>query len=107
MSTTTWSDEAITAKIRDIAKATFDMDLPDSRQPIKDAGLDSLALIDIVMGLEESFGCQLALERLPAIRESLARMEATRKMAAPASRVPVRTSKYSPGVSEPGPKSMR
>jgi acyl carrier protein len=65
MSTTTWSDEAITAKIRDIAKATFDMDLPDSRQPIKDAGLDSLALIDIVMGLEESFGCQLPLERLP------------------------------------------
>jgi acyl carrier protein len=66
MSTTTWSDETITAKIRDIAKATFGMDLPDSNQPIKDSGLDSLALIDIVMGLEESFGCQLPLERLPA-----------------------------------------
>ncbi len=66
MSTTTWSDEAITAKIRDIAKTTFDMDLPDSNQPIKDSGLDSMALIDIVMGLEESFGCQLPLERLPA-----------------------------------------
>lgn len=66
MNTTTWSDEAITAKIREIAKTTFGMDLPDSSQPIKDAGLDSLALIDIVMGLEESFGCQLPLERLPA-----------------------------------------
>jgi acyl carrier protein len=66
MNTTTWSDEAITAKIRDIAKTTFGMDLPDSGQPIKDSGLDSLALIDIVMGLEESFGCQLPLERLPA-----------------------------------------
>jgi acyl carrier protein len=25
-----------------------------------------MALIDIVMGLEETFGCQLPLERLPA-----------------------------------------
>lgn len=66
MSTTTWSDEAITAKIQEIAKTTFGMDLADSNQSIKDAGLDSLALIDIVMGLEESFGCQLPLERLPA-----------------------------------------
>jgi acyl carrier protein len=66
MSTTTWSDEAITAKIRDIAKTTFGMDLPDSSQPIKDAGLDSMAMIDIIMSLEESFGCQLSLERLPA-----------------------------------------
>lgn len=62
---TTWNDEAITAKIREIAKTTFGMDLSDSSQPIKEAGLDSLALIDIVMGLEESFGCQLPLERLP------------------------------------------
>ena len=66
MSTTTWNDEAITAKIREIAKNTFGLDLPDSGQPIKDSGLDSMALIDIVMGLEESFGCQLTLERLPA-----------------------------------------
>jgi acyl carrier protein len=65
MSASTWSDEAITAKIREIAKTTFGMDLPDSDQPIKDSGLDSLALIDIVMGLEETFGCQLPLERLP------------------------------------------
>ena len=65
MNATTWSDEAITAKIREIAKTTFGMDLPDSSQPIRDAGLDSLALIDIVMGLEESFNCQLPLERLP------------------------------------------
>ena len=64
--TTTWSDEAITAKIREIAKTTFGLDLPDSGLPIKDSGLDSLALIDIVMGLEEAFGCQLPLERLPA-----------------------------------------
>ena len=44
--TTTWSDEAITAKIREIAKTTFGLDLPDSGLPIKDSGLDSLALID-------------------------------------------------------------
>ena len=49
--TTTWSDEAITAKIREIAKTTFGLDLPDSGLPIKDSGLDSLALIDIVMVL--------------------------------------------------------
>lgn len=66
MSTTAWNDAAIIARIRDIAKTTFGLDLPDSDQPIKDSGLDSLALIDIVMGLEESFGCQLTLERLPA-----------------------------------------
>lgn len=66
MSTTSWNDEVITDKIREIAKTTFSLDLPDSTQPIKDSGLDSLALIDIVMGLEESFGCQLPLERLPA-----------------------------------------
>ncbi len=66
MKTHTWNDEAITDKIREIAKTTFGMDLPDSSKPIKDAGLDSMALIDIVMGLEESFGCQLQLERLPA-----------------------------------------
>ena len=66
MSIATWSDEAVIAKIREIAKTTFGLDLPDSGQPIKDSGLDSMALIDIVMGLEESFGCQLALERLPA-----------------------------------------
>jgi len=66
MNTIIWTDEAITAKIREITKTTFGLDLPDCNQPIKDAGLDSLALIDIVMGLEESFGCQLPLERLPA-----------------------------------------
>lgn len=65
MSVDTWSAEAITARIREIAKTTFGMDLLDSNAPIKDTGLDSLALIDIVMGLEESFGCQLPLERLP------------------------------------------
>ena len=66
MNNTAWSDEAITAKIREIAKTTFDLDLPDSGQPIKDSGLDSMALIDIVMGLEETFGCQLTLEQMPA-----------------------------------------
>jgi acyl carrier protein len=65
MNTTTWSDETITARIREIAMTTFGLELPDSARPIKDSGLDSLALIDIVMGLEESFGCQLPLERLP------------------------------------------
>ena len=66
MNASTWSDEAITAKIRDIAKTTFGMDLPDSSQPIKDSGLDSLALIDIPPPPPPSFGCQLTLERLPA-----------------------------------------
>ncbi len=60
-----WSAEAITAKIREIALTTFGLELPDCSTPIKDTGLDSLALIDIVMGLEECFGCQLPLERLP------------------------------------------
>lgn len=61
----TWSAEIITAKIREIATTTFGMDLLDSSAPIRSAGLDSLALIDIVMGLEEFFGCQLPLEKLP------------------------------------------
>lgn len=60
-----WSAEAITGKIREIAVATFGMDLADPSVSIKGAGLDSLALIDIVMGLEEFFGCELPLERLP------------------------------------------
>lgn len=57
---------AITDKIREIAKATFGLDLADGATPIKQYGLDSMAMIDIVMGLEDSFGCQLPLERLPA-----------------------------------------
>lgn len=65
LSAKSWSAEAITEKIREIAMATFGMELPDSNASIKDSGLDSLALIDIVMGLEEFFGCQLPLERLP------------------------------------------
>ena len=60
-----WSAEAITAKIGEIVMTTFGMELGDSNAPIKDSGLDSLALIDIVMGLEECLGCQLPLERLP------------------------------------------
>jgi acyl carrier protein len=60
------SADAITSRIREIAKATFGLDLPDGAVPIKQSGLDSMALIDIVMGLEESFACQLQLERLPA-----------------------------------------
>jgi acyl carrier protein len=65
MANSTWSTEAITAKIREIATTTFGMELLDSDASIKDSGLDSLALIDIVMGLEDFFGCQLPLERLP------------------------------------------
>jgi len=60
------SADAITSRIREIAKDTFGLDLPDGSTPIKQSGLDSMALIDIVMGLEESFGCQLQLEHLPA-----------------------------------------
>lgn len=60
------SADAIIARIREIAKATFGLDLADGTTPIKQYGLDSMAMIDIVMGLEESFGCQLPLERLPA-----------------------------------------
>lgn len=60
-----WSTDAITDKIREIATTTFGMELVDASTPIKEAGLDSLALIDIVMGLEEFFGCELPLERLP------------------------------------------
>lgn len=60
------SADAITQKIRDIAKATFGLDLMNGTTPIKQSGLDSMAMIDIVMGLEEAFGCQLPLERLPA-----------------------------------------
>lgn len=60
------SANAITDKIREIAKATFGLDLGDGATPIKQAGLDSMAMIDIIMSLEESFGCQLPLERLPA-----------------------------------------
>ena len=55
----------VVAKIREIALSTFGMDIPDTSTPIKDAGLDSLALIDIVMGLEEFFSVQLPLEKLP------------------------------------------
>lgn len=60
-----WSAEAITAKIREIAIATFGLDIPDSTSPIRDAGFDSMALIDIVMSLEDAFACQLPLEQLP------------------------------------------
>ncbi len=56
---------AIVAKIKEIALNTFGMEIPDTVVPIKDAGLDSLALIDIVMGLEEFFSVQLPLEKLP------------------------------------------
>ncbi len=57
--------DSILAKMREIALATFGMELPSADSPIKAAGLDSLALIDIVMGLEDHYGCQLPLESLP------------------------------------------
>lgn len=57
--------EQVVAKIREIARTTFGLELDDDAKPIKEFGLDSLALIDIVMGLEEHFGCQLPLEKLP------------------------------------------
>lgn len=57
--------EQVVEKIRDIARTTFGLELEDETKPIKEFGLDSLALIDIVMGLEEHFGCQLPLEKLP------------------------------------------
>lgn len=57
--------EAVVAKIKEIALGTFGLDIPATAAPIKDAGLDSLALIDIVMGLEEFFSVQLPLEKLP------------------------------------------
>lgn len=59
------SAAAITARIREIALTTFGLDIPDNTSPIRDAGLDSMALIDIVMSLEDSFGCELPLEQLP------------------------------------------
>ncbi len=42
-----WIAEAIIGKIREIVITTFGMELADAGAPIKDAGLDSLALIDI------------------------------------------------------------
>jgi len=60
-----WTTEDILAKISEIALDTFGLKLVDYNAPIKDAGLDSMAIIDIVMGLEEHFGCSLALEKLP------------------------------------------
>jgi len=60
-----WTSDAITAKIAEIALETFGMKLVECDSPIKDSGLDSMALIDIVMGLEEHFGFELPLEKLP------------------------------------------
>lgn len=55
----------IIAKMSEIASATFGVSLPEGDAPIRQAGIDSFALIDIVMGLEDHFGCALPLEELP------------------------------------------
>ena len=52
MSTTTWNDEAITAKIRDIAKITFGMDLPASVAPFILRGV-TLVGVESVMASRE------------------------------------------------------
>jgi acyl carrier protein len=62
-----WSEERILSEIRSIVLATFDIDLsdrPDTTR-IGEIGLDSMAVLDVVMSLEDRLGHKLKNIELP------------------------------------------
>ncbi|WP_297910810.1 acyl carrier protein [Thiomonas sp.] len=62
-----WDEKRIIASIKEIVQSTFDIDLSsasDSTQ-ISDSGLDSMAILDVLMSLEDLTGKKLAKIDLP------------------------------------------
>ncbi len=62
-----WDEKRIIASIKEIVQSTFDIDLSsasDSTQ-ISDSGLDSMAILDVLMSLEDLTGKKLARIDLP------------------------------------------
>lgn len=52
------TERDVIEKIKEIVQSTFDIDIsevpPDT--PIADAGLDSMAMLDVIIGLEDTTG---------------------------------------------------
>ena len=62
-----WDEKRIIASIKEIVQSTFDIDLSsasDSTQ-ISDSGLDSMAILDVLMSLEDLTGKKLVKIDLP------------------------------------------
>lgn len=63
----TWDEARIISAIKEIVQQTFDIDLGDvdGSLQIRDSGLDSMAVLDVVMSLEDLTGKKLANIELP------------------------------------------
>ncbi len=62
-----WNEPKIIDAIKNIVQETFDIDLheaPPSMQ-IRDSGLDSMAILDVVMSLEDMLGQKIKNIDLP------------------------------------------
>jgi acyl carrier protein len=62
-----WDEQRIIASIKEIVQSTFDIDLSeaDESMQIRDSGLDSMAILDVVMSLEDLLGQKLKNIDLP------------------------------------------
>jgi acyl carrier protein len=72
--TTLRTERDVIEKIKEIVLSTFDMDLsavsPDA--PITDSGLDSMAMLDVIIGLEDAVGhkfSDVSLPRPPTLQD--------------------------------------
>lgn len=61
------TEQDVIEKIKAIVLSTFDIDISDapSNTPIGDAGLDSMAMLDVIMGLEDAVGKKFEDVTLP------------------------------------------
>ncbi|WP_079419732.1 acyl carrier protein [Thiomonas intermedia] len=72
--TTLRTEHDVIEKIKEIVLSTFDMDLSKvpSDAPIADAGLDSMAMLDVIIGLEDAVGHKfndVSLPRAPTLQD--------------------------------------
>ncbi len=56
-----WNEQSIIDAIKDIVQKSFDIDLKDAdaSMPVRDSGLDSIAVFNVIMSLEDLVGKQM------------------------------------------------
>jgi acyl carrier protein len=62
-----WNEQKIIETIKEIVRDTFDIDLKDAPPSLKigESGLDSMAILDVVMSLEDLLGHKIKTIDLP------------------------------------------
>lgn len=70
----TWDEQKIIEAIKNIVQETFDIDLSDAppSMQIRESGLDSMAILDVVMSLEDLLGQKIKnidLQKNPSLQD--------------------------------------